>query len=399
MMRHDSNTRAWLWPLLVSGLLVLTAAPALAQGQGDAPKAPKDAAKEAPKDAAAEGGEGEGEEEELTEEEKAQREAEEKARLEAEEKARKEAEEKARLEAEEKARKEAEAKAKREAEEKDARELAAAAAKGIRTSSRRVSSRIDDDRIKWAPGWDVGLSAGWIFNTMSEFNTSIVEANQLEAFDAAGLMRLEANGGFYVTDKVYAGAFLGSMFTVGSNTSFSMVYGGIEPALVFPEYRFEMHLGLRLGLGGYTFDGAAADGSVDGLGYEGMGAVIEPNLTFRYIAYKDFSVDVRLGFLQFLAIDNTERGDVATLETIPGLVEGDTALDWAAPTLTIGFNWGEAPPRPKQKGADDEDAEEKAEGDEEKDGESKAADADEGRRDDDSSDGGSEVEGEDRKEE
>ncbi len=342
--RFDVKRSKMLWALLA--LMMVCAPMGQAFAQDDAPAA------EAPaEEAGLEGdtdGDGELSEEEKTalEEKKA---AEEAARKAEEERKRKEEEERKK---QEEARKKAEAerKAAEEAARKKAEEEARKKAEEERKKAEEEArqKKEQEELNAWWPGYGVGLNVGWLFTDLAEMNGVVfdVGSNPIEPADAAGLLRIEADADIYIKRTTSIGVFGGGMFSLGSDTGFNLVYGGLEPALVFPSYRFELILGLRVGLGAYAFEGTNAAGE-SGVGYEGLGAVVEPNLTLRYIPTREFWVDFRLGFMQFIAFDASETGGATPLGQLPG-VTGENGLDFAAPSFTVGFQWGAIPKRPPQ---------------------------------------------------
>ena len=206
-----------------------------------------------------------------------------------------------------------------------------------------------DKPIVWWPGYSVGLHAGWLFTNLDELNLPVFAPNNIKPIDAAGLFSLEAKGGPYISNKALINAFVGTQTSIGGDTPFSMLYGGLEPALVFPEYRFEFILGLKLGLGGYTFSGPKSDASGESLGdagYDGLGLIVDPSLTLRYIAYQNLAFDFTVGFWQFVALTRNDN-DALDLDTLSQAT--DTPLDWAAPHLSVGVVYGSFPTRPLEK--------------------------------------------------
>ena len=206
-----------------------------------------------------------------------------------------------------------------------------------------------DKPIVWWPGYSVGLHAGWLFTNLDELNLPVFAPNNIKPIDAAGLFSLEAKGGPYISNKALINAFVGTQTSIGGDTTFSMLYGGLEPALVFPEYRFEFILGLKLGLGGYTFSGPKSDASGESLGdagYDGLGLIVDPSLTLRYIAYQNLAFDFTVGFWQFVALTRNDN-DALDLDTLSQAT--DTPLDWAAPHLSVGVVYGSFPTRPLEK--------------------------------------------------
>lgn len=209
------------------------------------------------------------------------------------------------------------------------------------------ADKADDEPIEWFPGWTIGGNLGWGFSSLNDLSRTVFDPNNIEPIDAAGLMRIEGSGGPYLTKKALVEGYFGYMSTVGSNTSFSMVYGGIKPALVFPEHRFEFILGLKLGIGGYSYAGDRIDiagNTLSDAGYDGWGMLVEPQLTYRHVAYQTMAVDVSLGFAQFIALSRSDNDVAVDLDELSE--SGDNPLDWAAPTLSIGLVWGKIPPRP-----------------------------------------------------
>ncbi len=214
-----------------------------------------------------------------------------------------------------------------------------------------------DPPINWFPGWTVGLQAGWLFTDLEELNVPILEPNGIDPIDATGGFFLEAKGGPYLTRRALVNAILGSQTSIGSDTTFSMIYAGLEPALVFPEHRFEFILGLKLAVGAYDLSGTKRDagGAVlnDAAGYDGAGLIVDPSLTFRYIAFQNLAVDLSVGFWQFIVLSRNDHDGAVDLNEVNR--DGDTPLDWAAPHVTLGFVYGHVPHRPPRRLSPDED--------------------------------------------
>ncbi len=287
-----------------------------------------------------EGAEGEGAEEESPSARRAREEAEARAKAEAEAKAKAEAEAKAKAEAEAKAKAEAEAKMKAEeeaaAKKKAAEEQAAAEA----------AAKEEEERIKWLPGWGLGVNATWLFTDLEELTEPVLTPNDIPGFDTPGLVRYEFYFTQYISPKFQTTGLFGGLVAPAGDTTHSFIYGGIEPALVFPEHRVEFILGLKLMMGAYSFEGTPEGGEAKG--YSGLGLGVEPNFGVRWVASKEIMVDFRAGVQQFIALNSNEDGDSIELGTAPGQAGGDNVLDYAAPTFTIGVMWGKAPKRPKK---------------------------------------------------
>jgi hypothetical protein len=300
-----------------------------------------------------EGEEGEGEAEESPSAKRAREEAEAKAKKEAEAKAKAEAEAKAKAEAEAKAKAEAEAKAKAEeeaaAKKKMAEEQAAAEA----------AAKEEEERIKWLPGWGLGVNATWLFTDLEELEETVLVPNEIPGFDTPGLVRYEFYFTQYITPKFQTTGLFGGLVAPAGDTSHSFIYGGIEPALVFPEHRVEFILGLKLMMGAYSFEGTPEGG--EARGYSGLAMGVEPNFGVRWVASKEIMVDFRAGVQQFIALNSNEDGDAIELGSAPGQASGDNVLDYAAPTFTIGVMWGEAPKRPKKEEPKEEEGEKEGE--------------------------------------
>ncbi|MEO1269874.1 MAG: OmpA family protein [Myxococcota bacterium] len=196
--------------------------------------------------------------------------------------------------------------------------------------------------IGWLPGWSVGLRGAWLFTSLEEVNDPVLTLpeNDIEPIDAAGLLQFELYGGPYISKKFLVNGVGGGMFSTGTDTSFSMWYFGIEPSIVFPEHRFEFLLGVKTVLGGWSYNGSSPTGDK---GYEGLGLVIEPRLTFRYIFTQEVAMDVGLGFSQFLLLTDEATGGAIPPDDLSQA--GDNPLDWAAPTLSLGVVYGRMPPR------------------------------------------------------
>ena len=200
----------------------------------------------------------------------------------------------------------------------------------------------DVEGIEWFPGWGVGARGGWLFTSLDEVNEPVLTlpGNDMEPIDAAGLLQFELYAGSYISKKFLVQGVGGGMFTTGTDTSFSMWYLGVEPAIVFPEHRFEFLLGLKTAIGGYSYTGQSPTGEK---GYEGTALIIEPKLTFRYIPVQEMAIDLGLGFNQFLLLNDEATGGALPPDELGQA--SDNPLDWAAPTLSLGFVYGRMPTR------------------------------------------------------
>ncbi len=210
-------------------------------------------------------------------------------------------------------------------------------------NAQRVSS---NGSYEFKPSWGIGLQYGLTFTEMTDYNDNLLIPGRQTYFDVNFVANHELYGEWSPVEGFRISLFAGYQSLYISDTGFSYIYGGIEPAWAARRSFYEFAVGVGLGYGYSLLDSSKGD-------MAGHGLMVRPFVEARLYPSDIFAIYLRLAF-QYYKEFGIELSDYVKDNDRDGNIDKDS-LQYVGPNVSIGIRFGSYPDPIKEVGDRDGD--------------------------------------------
>ena len=209
--------------------------------------------------------------------------------------------------------------------------------------AQRVSA---NGSYEFQPSWGIGLQYGLTFTEMTDYNENLLIPGRQSYFDANFVASHELYGEWSPVEGFRISLFAGYQSLYLSDTGFSYIYGGIEPAWAARRSFYEFAVGVGLGYGYSLVDSSKGD-------MDGHGLMVRPFVESRFYLNEIFALYLRLAF-QYYKEFGLEASDYIKSNDTNGDVNVDE-IQFVGPHVALGVRFGSYPEHVKSIGDSDGD--------------------------------------------